>query len=109
MSKEELIEFIEKIKTEFENETTVINCNKPSKSDLHPTMKPVELFGKLIKNSSKKEWIVLDLFGGSGTTIIAAEQLGRKARIMELDEVYCDVIIKRWEDYTGKKAVLLNG
>ena len=109
MSKEELIEFIEKIKTEFENETTVINCNKPSKSDLHPTMKPVELFGKLIKNSSKKEWIVLDLFGGSGTTIIAAEQLGRKARIMELDEVYCDVIIKRWEDYTGKKAVLMNG
>ena len=69
-------------------------------------MKPVALFAYLIKNSSKRGDTVLDLFGGSGTTIIACEQLERKAIVMELDERYCDRIIKRWENLTGKKAVM---
>ena len=69
-------------------------------------MKPVPMFGYLIQNSTKPGDIVLDTFGGSGTTIIAAEQLDRAAYLMELDERYCDVIIKRWEEQTGEKAVL---
>lgn len=69
-------------------------------------MKPVELFAYQIKNSSEKNDNVLDLFGGSGTTLIACEQLGRNAFIMELDEKYCDVIINRWEQLTGREAVL---
>ena len=69
-------------------------------------MKPVELFEYQIKNSSKPNDVVLDLFGGSGTTAIACEKIGRKARLMELDPKYCDVIVKRWEDFTGKKAQL---
>ena len=67
-------------------------------------MKPVRLFGRLIRNSSKQGEIILDTFGGSGTTIVACEQLGRKARLMELDPHYCDVIIARWEKLTGQKA-----
>lgn len=88
-------------------QTTVIECKRPSKSDLHPTMKPVELMEYQILNNTKGSDIVLDLFGGSGSTMIAAEKIGRKARLMELDPKYCDVIVKRWEDFTGKKAVLL--
>ena len=87
-------------------QTTVLDFNKPSRNGEHPTMKPVELFKYQIGNSSKPGDVVLDLFGGSGTTAIACEQLGRKARLMELDPRYCDVIVKRWEDFTGKKAVL---
>lgn len=86
---------------------SVIDENKPSKDDLHPTMKPVRLFGRLITNSSRQGEIVLDTFGGSGTTIVACEQLGRKARLVELDPHYCDVIINRWEQLTGNKAELL--
>ena len=71
-------------------------------------MKPVELFSYLIQNSSKKDDIVLDLFGGSGTTIMACEQNKRRCFMMEYDPRYCDVIIKRWENFTGKKAVKLN-
>jgi DNA modification methylase len=104
MKKEELVELLEKL---FEN-TDVIRENKPTKSELHPTMKPVGLFARLIRNSSKKNERVLDLFGGSGTTLIACEQLGRKAYLMEYDEHYASVIVKRWEDYTGQKAELLN-
>lgn len=88
-------------------QTTVIECKRPSKSDLHPTMKPVELMEYQILNNTKGSDIVLDLFGGSGSTMIAAEKIGRKARLMELDPKYCDVIVKRWEDFTGKKAELL--
>lgn len=77
-------------------QTTVIECKPPTKSTEHPTMKPVELFEYQIKNSSKAGDIVLDLFGGSGTTIIASARCGRKARIMEKDPRYCDVIRKRW-------------
>lgn len=77
------------------------------KNDLHPTMKPVELVEKAILDGSQVNGIVLDLFGGSGTTLIAAEKNGRIGRIMELDPKYCDVIVKRWEDFTGKQAELL--
>jgi DNA modification methylase len=72
---------------------------------LHPTMKPVELVERAIKNSSKSRDIVLDLFGGSGTTLIASEKTGRHARLIELDPKFVDVIIKRWEEYTGQQAV----
>lgn len=88
-------------------QTTVIACKRPSKSDLHPTMKPVELMEYQILNNTKGSDLVLDLFGGSGSTMIAAEKIGRYARLMELDPKYCDVIVKRWEEFTGKKAVLL--
>lgn len=73
----------------------------------HTTPKPVALVEKAINNSSKSGDVILDLFGGSGSTMIACEKIGRHARLMELDPKYCDVIVKRWEDFTGKKAVLL--
>ena len=75
---------------------------------LHPTQKPVALAEEALDKTTKPNYIVLDLFGGSGSTMIAAEKIGRKARLMELDPKYCDVIVKRWEDFTGKKAELLN-
>ena len=78
--------------------------NKPNKNDLHPTMKPVELVERAIRNSSKSQDIVLDAFGGSGTTIIACEKTGRYGRVLELDPKYVDVIIKRWQDYSGSVA-----
>ena len=87
------------------SQTTVMDFEKPRKNDLHPTMKPVPLFAYQIANSSKKGDIVLDTFGGSGTTIIACENLGRKARSVELDPHYCDVILARWEKLTGKEAI----
>lgn len=87
--------------------TTIIKENKPTASKLHPTMKPVALIGYQVANSSKRGETVLDLFGGSGTTLIACEQLGRKCRMMEYDPHYCDVIIDRWEKFTGQKAILL--
>lgn len=88
-------------------ETDVIREQKTLKNDLHPTMKPIKLLAKLIRNSSKDNDIVLDLFGGSGSTLIACEQLNRKCHMMELDPKYCDVIVKRWETLTGEKAVKL--
>lgn len=89
--------------------TSVWDVEKPRKCDLHPTMKPVELVSNCLLDGSKEGDVVLDVFGGSGTTLIAAEQLGRKCYMMELDPHYCDVIIARWEKFTGKKAELLNG
>ena len=80
--------------------------NKPRVNDLHPTMKPVELVERAIRNSSKSRDIVLDLFAGSGTTLIASEKTGRVARLLELDPGYVDVIITRWQDYTGQAAML---
>ena len=77
-------------------ETTVIHEKKPSINDIHPTMKPVKLFGRLVKNSSKRNDIVLDLFGGSGTTIVACEQLNRRAYLMELDPAYVDACVQRY-------------
>lgn len=82
------------------------DIKRTAKNDLHPTMKPIELIEKALIDASKPNNIVLDLFGGSGSTMIAAEKIGRKSRLMELDPKYCDVIVKRWEDFTGKKAVL---
>ena len=78
---------------------------KRQKNTVHPTMKPVELIQLALEDQVGKH-IVLDIFGGSGSTMIACEKLGRKARLMELDPKYCDVIVKRWEDFTGKQAVL---
>ena len=89
-------------------QTTILEFDKPARNGEHPTMKPVELFAYQIQNSTKKNDIVLDLFGGSGTTIIACEQTGRIGYSMELDPKYCDVIIKRYENLTGKKAVKIN-
>jgi site-specific DNA-methyltransferase (adenine-specific) len=85
-------------------QTTVLNFDKPHKNKEHPTMKPVDLFQYQITNSSKPGDIILDTFGGSGTTLIAAERIQRQARLVELDPKYCDVIVKRWEDFTGKTA-----
>ena len=87
-------------------QTTLIECKRPKRNDIHPTMKPVELMEYQILNNTKGQDIVLDLFGGSGSTMIAAEKTGRRARLMELDPKYCDVIVKRWEEFTGKKATL---
>lgn len=93
-----------------ENEPTdIVRENKPLKNDLHPTMKPVKLLSKLLCNSTKADDNVLDLFGGSGSTLMACEQLGRNCYMMELDAKYVDVIIARWEQFTGQKAVLING
>ena len=88
------------------NEVTVWDVKRHSKNEFHPTQKPVELPERAMENNSKAGDIVLDLFGGSGSTMIAAEKVGRKACLMELDPKYCDVIVKRWEDFTGKKAIL---
>jgi len=89
-------------------QTTIMNFDKPKRNDMHPTMKPVPLFDYQMKNNTKGGDIVLDLFGGSGTTMIAAEQNGRTAYLMEYDPKYADVIIKRWETLTGEKAVLVD-
>ena len=88
-------------------QTTILEFDKPSRNGEHPTMKPVGLFEYQMLNNTKGGDIVLDSFGGSGTTLIAAEKNGRFARIMELDPKYCDVIVKRWEDFTGQKAELV--
>jgi len=79
--------------------------NKPVKNDLHPTMKPIELVERALHNSSKTKDIVLDAFGGSGSTMIACEKTNRRARLIELDPKYADVIVKRWQEYTGQKAI----
>lgn len=89
-------------------QTTVIDYQRPTKAEIHPTMKPVGLFDYQIKNNTKGGDIVLDLFNGSGTTIMACEQNGRAARCMEIDPRYVDACIKRWENFTGEKAVLIN-
>lgn len=90
-------------------QTTVLEYAKPTRSDQHPTMKPVQMIAYQICNNTLPGAVVLDPFGGSGTTLIACEQTGRCCRMMELDPKYCDVIIRRWEALTGEKAVLLEG
>ena len=87
-------------------QTTILEFDKPRKNGQHPTMKPVDLFQYQIDNSTKPNQLVLDSFGGSGTTIIACERIRRHARLMELDPAYCDVIVQRWSEFTGKDAVL---
>lgn len=88
--------------------TTVWKYDKPRKCDLHPTMKPVELVANCLMDATREGDTVLDVFGGSGTTLIACEQLNRKCRMMELDPHYCDVIMARWEKLTGQKAVKIS-
>jgi len=87
-------------------QTTVLEFDRPSRSTDHPTMKPVALFEYQMLNNTKGGDIILDSFGGSGTTCIAAEKNGRESRLMELDPKYCDVIVQRWQDFTGKQATL---
>jgi DNA modification methylase len=106
MKKEELVALLKEIFSDKVS-TTVINEDKPMRSAEHPTMKPLKLLELLIKNSSRPGELVLDTFGGSGSTMMTCEQLNRTCYMMEIDPVYCDVIIKRWENFTGQKAVLL--
>jgi DNA modification methylase len=94
--------------TDDRTQTSVFDVARPSRSEQHPTMKPVELIERAINNSSKVGQIVLDLFGGSGSTLIACEKLSRRCFMMEIDEHYCDVILKRWSDFTGKSPMLLD-
>lgn len=90
-------------------QTTVLEFDRPTASREHPTMKPVPLLAYLISNSTKEGDVVLDPFGGSGSTLLACEKLGRACWTMELDPHYCDVIIRRWEDMTGSSAERLRG
>lgn len=105
LKKEELLKIVLEL-TSPRIATTVIHENKPTRSDIHPTMKPVKLMARLIKNSSKPGQTVLDLFGESGSTLIACEQLKRKCFTMEYDPKYCDAILARWEKLTGREAEL---
>lgn len=108
MSREDLEELVSILYDAVEDEpTSIIYCDKPLRNAEHPTMKPTKLIAKLIENSSKAGWIVLDPFGGSGSTLIAAEATGRKARLIELDPKFCDVIVKRYASVTGKTDITL--
>lgn len=107
LKKDEMLKLLEEIFSE-KVPSTIIYEDKPLRNDLHPTMKPIKLCARLIRNSSKPKQIVFDGFGGSGSTLIACEQLQRTCYMMELDPHYIDVIIKRWEDFTGKQAIKLN-
>ena len=93
---------------EFKN-TSVWEFDRPTRSVEHPTMKPVALLCEILLNATKEKDAVLDTFGGSGSTLIACEQLNRKCYMIELDPHYCDVILQRWENFTGRKAVRVNG
>ncbi len=91
-----------------EDASTLIFVDKPTRNGEHPTMKPIALCAKAISNSSRKNDIVLDLFGGSGSTLIAAEQIGRSCRTMELDPRYAQVILNRYKEFTGQDPVKIN-
>ena len=106
MGEDELRETLRAIASGEAFETDLIRENKPQVSDLHPTMKPVSLFQRLIRNSSREGDLVLDPFGGSGTTIVACENMGRRARVIEIDPEYCAKAIARWEQLTGLDARL---
>ena len=101
MDKEDLVRMVMEMQ---EDRGSVMHESKPVRSELHPTMKPVNLIKKQIRNSSREGEVVLDLFGGSGTTLIACEEMDRRCLMMEYDPHYADVIIQRWEEMTGKKA-----
>ncbi len=103
MKKDELLKLVLQL-TDVSVPNTVIYEDKPAKNDIHPTMKPVKLMARLIKNSSRQEELVLDLFGGSGSTLIACEQINRQCFTMEYDPKYCDAILDRWEKLTGEEA-----
>ena len=104
MSHQELVALVKAYKLEFP--ASVIREDKPKRNAEHPTMKPVNLVARMIKNSCAPGGTVLDLCGGSGSTLIAAEQTRRCARLVELEPIFCDVIVKRWQDFTGKPATL---
>lgn len=106
LKKEEMKEMLKEMLSE-RVPTTIVHENKPLKNDLHPTMKPLKMCANMIRNSSRTGELVLDLFGGSGSTLITCEQLNRRCYMMEYDPKYVDVIIKRWEEFTGKKAELI--
>lgn len=103
LKKDELLKLLLQL-TDVSIPNTVIYEDKPTKNDIHPTMKPVKLMARLTKNSTKPEQLVLDLFGGSGSTLIACEQINRKCFTMEYDPKYCDAILDRWEKLTGEEA-----
>lgn len=103
MKKDELLKLVLQL-TDVSVPNTVIYEDKPTKNDIHPTMKPVKLMARLIKNSTRQGELVLDLFGGSGSTLIACEQINRKCFTMEYDPKYCDAILDRWEKLTGEEA-----
>ena len=107
MKKEDMKKLLEQIYEE--TPTTILRAEKPAHSDLHPTMKPIKLMAKQVNNSTKAGGLVLDIFGGSGSTLMACEQLNRRCFTCELDPHYADVIIARWEEFTGRKAEKING
>lgn len=110
MTREELVKLATFLLAKIDaTPSTVIREKRPTRSDLHPTMKPVTLCAKLIQNSSKRGDNIIDFFGGSGSTLMACEETGRNCYAMELDPKYADVIITRWEEATGERAVLVNG
>jgi DNA modification methylase len=102
MKKSELVAMLDDMRANFAS--TVIEFDRPIISEMHPTMKPVGLVQKLIENSSKPDWLVLDAFAGSGSTLIACVNSNRRCNLMELDPKFVDVIVRRWQDYTGEKA-----
>jgi DNA modification methylase len=104
MKREQLIALVNDMRTEAKS--TVLRHDRPTKSDLHPTMKPVALVQRMIQWSSRNGEVVLDLFGGSGSTLIAAHKCGRQARLMELDPRFADVIVRRWQEFSGESATL---
>lgn len=109
MKKDELLAYAESLIEQLEDTPqSVIYCDKPQKSAEHPTMKPLKLIAKLVQNSSKAGWNVLDLFGGSGSTLMVCEALDRNCFMMEYDPKFVDVIIDRWEKATGKEARLIH-
>lgn len=103
LKKDKLLKLVLQL-TDVSIPNTVIYEDKPTKNDIHPTMKPVKLMARLTKNSTKQEQLVLDLFGGSGSTLIACEQINRRCFTMEYDPKYCDAILDRWEKLTGEEA-----
>jgi len=107
MTEAEAKNLLKRFYIESETKTTTLHEDKPSRSELHPTMKPIALMEKQIEFSSKEGETVLDLFGGSGSTLIACENKNRRCYMMEFDEHYADVIIQRWEELTGRKAELI--
>lgn len=109
-SKHEFIVYGWKGKHKFYGDfsTTILNFDRPQKSELHPTMKPVELVMKIMKDGSASGGLIIDCFLGSGSTLIAAEKTGRSCYGMEIEPKYCDVILQRWENFTGQKAELMN-
>lgn len=107
MKKDEMAQLLREIYAE-EIATDVIRESKPNVSELHPTMKPLKLIARQIRNSSREGEAVLDLFGGSGTTLIACEQMNRRCFMMEFDPHYADVIVARWEALTGLKALKIS-